>query len=249
MGAISGKTGRARITLIDPRGTVLADSQHDPETMENHAGRPEIRDARQGTHRQRHSAQRHHQPRSVLRGVPDSREGQPGFVLRLAVPLDELDTAIAAVRWRILGASLVAAILALILAYYFSGRFTSRIRRLQAFAEKLPEGGFSPDAVMKEGDDELGALADSLTAHGRADRRPCRSAERGIGPPGSNPGQHGGRRARGGTGPPRDVLQQLFRPRRGCAHAGTGPDAARSTGARSGPGRRSSSTCWNRANR
>jgi two-component system phosphate regulon sensor histidine kinase PhoR len=38
----------ARITIIDPAGTVLADSQHDPETMENHAGRPEIIQARQG---------------------------------------------------------------------------------------------------------------------------------------------------------------------------------------------------------
>src|ERR1041385_3374965 len=38
----------ARITIIDPSGTVLADSQHDPETMENHAGRPEIAGARQG---------------------------------------------------------------------------------------------------------------------------------------------------------------------------------------------------------
>src|SRR5690242_6336595 len=38
----------ARITIIDPRGTVLADSQHDPETMENHSGRPEIAGARQG---------------------------------------------------------------------------------------------------------------------------------------------------------------------------------------------------------
>src|SRR5439155_307711 len=30
---------RARITVVDPSGVVLADSEHDPETMENHAGR------------------------------------------------------------------------------------------------------------------------------------------------------------------------------------------------------------------
>ena len=138
------KRAEARITIIDPRGTVLADSQHDPETMENHAGRPEILQARQGRTGSaiRHSATLHRD--MCYLAYPISREGQPGFVLRLAVPMAELDTAIAAVRWRILGASLVAAILSLILAYYFSIRFTSRIRRLQAFAEKLPEGGFSP---------------------------------------------------------------------------------------------------------
>src|SRR5260370_7710919 len=35
----------ARVTVITSDGQVLADSQSDPQTMENHAGRPEIRDA------------------------------------------------------------------------------------------------------------------------------------------------------------------------------------------------------------
>jgi len=34
-----------RVTVIAADGQVLADSQSDPSTMENHAGRPEIRDA------------------------------------------------------------------------------------------------------------------------------------------------------------------------------------------------------------
>src|SRR3972149_7042777 len=33
---------QARVTVIDPQGVVLADSHHDPETMENHANRQEI---------------------------------------------------------------------------------------------------------------------------------------------------------------------------------------------------------------
>src|SRR5262244_1614330 len=34
-----------RVTVITVDGVVLADSQSDPRTMENHSGRPEIRDA------------------------------------------------------------------------------------------------------------------------------------------------------------------------------------------------------------
>src|SRR5439155_23634173 len=34
-----------RITLIDRHGKVLADSQHDPTQMGNHANRPEIQEA------------------------------------------------------------------------------------------------------------------------------------------------------------------------------------------------------------
>lgn len=32
----------ARVTIVNPKGVALADSHHDPETMENHATRPEI---------------------------------------------------------------------------------------------------------------------------------------------------------------------------------------------------------------
>ena len=42
------RRAQARITVIEPGGTVLADSEHDPETMENHANRPEIRQAYAG---------------------------------------------------------------------------------------------------------------------------------------------------------------------------------------------------------
>jgi len=44
--------------------------------------------------------------------LPAAYRGQPGYVVRLALPLSELDTAIGAVRQRILGASLVSALLA-----------------------------------------------------------------------------------------------------------------------------------------
>jgi len=37
-----------RVTLIDNRGVVLCDSDADPHTMENHRGRPEVIQARQG---------------------------------------------------------------------------------------------------------------------------------------------------------------------------------------------------------
>ena len=37
-----GKKIKTRITVIDPQGVVLADSQKDPKLMENHRNRPEI---------------------------------------------------------------------------------------------------------------------------------------------------------------------------------------------------------------
>ena len=69
--------------------------------------------------------------------------GKPGYILRLAVPLEDVDSSIAAVRWRILWASFFAALVALIFAYFFSQSFTQRIARLRAFAEGLVGAHFS----------------------------------------------------------------------------------------------------------
>jgi two-component system phosphate regulon sensor histidine kinase PhoR len=157
----AGARAAARVTIVDPRGVVLADSQHDPETMENHAGRPEIRQAYGGEEGAsiRHSATLHRD--LCYLAIPVSYGGQPGYVLRLAVPLEDLDAAIAMVRWRIAEASLAAAVAALGVAYLFSRSFTARINRLKSFAKALVESHPSESPAL-EGDDELGALGRSL---------------------------------------------------------------------------------------
>jgi two-component system phosphate regulon sensor histidine kinase PhoR len=161
----AGARAQVRVTLIDPRGGVLADSQHDPETMENHASRPEVRAALAGRTGSsiRHSATL---DRALCYlAIPLDYRGQPGHVLRLAVPLADVDAATRAVRWRILGASGVAALLALGIAYLFSRSLTRRISRLGAFAEGLVEARGSGSLVV-DADDELGALARSLSRMG-----------------------------------------------------------------------------------
>lgn len=152
----------ARVTFIDPKGTVLADSQHDPESMENHSGRPEVAAALRG--RTGAATRRSATLNAELSYVasPAAYRGQPGYVLRLAVPLGEIDSVIAAVRWRILGATLAAAALALALAYLFSRSFTRRVRRLQSFAESLL-GARTLENLAPDAADELGELARSLT--------------------------------------------------------------------------------------
>jgi two-component system phosphate regulon sensor histidine kinase PhoR len=157
----AGPRAKARITIIDAKGVVLADSEQDPETMENHAQRPEIREAYEGRTGVsiRHSATLGRD--LCYLALPLRSGGQPGLVLRLAVPLEELRGAIAAVRWRILAASAVAAGLALAMAYLFSRRFARRIRRLQRFADSLL-GARSREKLLPDAEDELGALASSL---------------------------------------------------------------------------------------
>lgn len=152
----------ARVTIVDPKGVALADSHHDPETMENHATRPEILAAYNGGVGSsiRHSATINQDLCYVALRV--NYQNQPGYILRLAVPLEGVDASVVGMRWRILGASLYAALVALVFAYFFSRSFTRRIGRLRAFAEGLVSAHFS-QAELPAGDDELGALGRSLS--------------------------------------------------------------------------------------
>ncbi|HXA04746.1 MAG TPA: ATP-binding protein [Bryobacteraceae bacterium] len=155
------RRAQARVTMIEPGGTVVADSEHDPETMENHANRPEILQAYAGQVGVaiRRSATLNRDLCYVAVGFP--YRGATGFVLRLAVPLEEVNSAVAAVRWWLMGASLSALGGAMVIAYIFSERFTSRIRQLQSFAEHLIDRRAAGD-ITPDTDDELGALARSL---------------------------------------------------------------------------------------
>ncbi|PYV34906.1 MAG: hypothetical protein DMG22_04215 [Acidobacteria bacterium] len=162
----AGQRAGARVTLIDPSGKVLADSEHDPETMENHAGRPEIREALAHTTGSsiRHSATLDRD--LCYFAFRTNYDGQPGYVLRLAVPLEDLEVAERAVRIRILSAIILAALLALGFAFYFSRTLTRRIERLVNFADGLV-GNPSQPALEVPADDELGSLARALNRTAR----------------------------------------------------------------------------------
>ena len=159
----ASERSRARVTIVNPQGVVLGESHHDPQTMENHLQRPEIQAAlRLGAG----SSTRHSDTLNrdlCYLALRVSYRGEPGYILRLAVPLEDVDSSIAAVRWRILWASLYAALAALVIAYFFSKSFTERIGRLRAFAEGLASERLA-QAPAPVDDDELGTLGRALNS-------------------------------------------------------------------------------------
>src|SRR5271157_1591211 len=166
----AGIESRARVTIIGRDGAVLADSQHDPSTMDNHAGRPEVRRALAGATGTsvRHSATL--DADLCYLAVPADLRGKPGVILRLAVPLRQIDVAVVAVLWLILRASLVAAAFALVVAFFFSRAFSRRIRRIETFAYQLVNEEYS-GSLASEADDELGSVARSLRSMAEQFRR------------------------------------------------------------------------------
>jgi two-component system phosphate regulon sensor histidine kinase PhoR len=151
----------ARVTVITADGLVLADSAHDPETMENHANRPEFIQAMaqgQGSSvRHSHTLDRDLVYRAVRYQPPTS----PPVILRLALPLAQIDSALAEIRRRLWAASLVLLVLGGAASFYLSRSFSTRVERLKEFSRRVAAGDFHPLA-REDFSDELADLALAL---------------------------------------------------------------------------------------
>ncbi len=151
----------ARVTVITSSGQVLADSQADPLSMENHANRPEIRQALASG-----------EGRSVRHSVTVNRDllyyavrqpvaGGPPLVLRFALPLAAVHEVLGAFRRQLALASLVMLLVTGTASLLISRSFSRRVERLRDFSRRVAEGDFQPIAADQSGD-ALEALALSL---------------------------------------------------------------------------------------
>jgi two-component system, OmpR family, phosphate regulon sensor histidine kinase PhoR len=154
-------SGGVRVTVIAADGQVLADSQSDPQTMENHAGRPEIQEALAKGEGQsvRHSVTVN---RDLLYyAVRQSAGSGPPVVLRFAVPLETADQVLGSFRRSLWVASFIILLVAGVASLLVSLAFSERVERLKEFSRRVAEGDFRPLPGDGSGD-ALEALGASL---------------------------------------------------------------------------------------
>src|SRR3954449_1487888 len=148
-----GAAGDLRITVIRTDGTVLADSEHDPATMENHSTRPEVEQALEGSPG---TASR----MSATLGIPFRYVALPpndGLIVRVALPLTQVRSRQGAVRVAIVVGFLVAAIGVSVGTLIVSRRVTRSLRRTTESVEQLGRGETAP--VNESGPKEVAILA------------------------------------------------------------------------------------------
>jgi two-component system, OmpR family, phosphate regulon sensor histidine kinase PhoR len=150
----------ARVTVIAADGTVLADSGEDPRRMENHAGRPEVRQAF-GTGQGRASRFSATLGRDLVYLAERYQANGTPVVLRLALPLEQVHETIADVRGPIATVMVIVLLLGGGLSLLFARGFSSRVERLKSFSRRVAEGDFEPLKVGQIGD-ELGELTEAL---------------------------------------------------------------------------------------
>jgi two-component system phosphate regulon sensor histidine kinase PhoR len=151
----------ARITLVDPSGTVIVDSEKNTSEMESHLNRPEIQEVRIKGHGEaiRFSHSLGVDMFYVASPIMDGSELK-GYI-RLAKPLFEvkrsMDRVYHAMYWFIL----IITASSLIVAFLFSRKFVSPIRKIGAYTQKIRDGE-NPGTLLVESDDEIGQLAKNI---------------------------------------------------------------------------------------
>jgi two-component system phosphate regulon sensor histidine kinase PhoR len=146
-----------RVTIIAADGTVLGESDEDPAQMDNHASRPEIRQAAlegQG------SSIRYSQTLGadmLYAAVPLEMDGEIVGYARLALPLQLVQANVDQLQRAILIAALIAAVVAIVLAVLMAGRITRSVRRLNQVVGRIAAGDLDARLYLTSSDD-LGDL-------------------------------------------------------------------------------------------
>jgi len=146
----------ARATVIDSSGKVLADSEADARSMENHAQRPEFIAALGG-----HVGVDVRSSKTI--GVPFLYVAAPisGGAVRLAYPLAEIETTARDLSQALLRGSLIAFGAAILIAAASALYVAGRLRRIVEFAEQISAGDLTARIASGSGD-EIGQVAAAL---------------------------------------------------------------------------------------
>ena len=154
--AQEGQSAGARVTIIDPTGRVLADSENSPSTMDNHARRPEFIAALSGK-------VGINERRSNTVGTPFLFIAVPvsGGAVRLAYPLSDVEAVSAQVRSKLEMATALALLFALIVAGIAAQWSARRLERIVEVAGRIAEGDLQA-RIHETSQDEIGRVAGAI---------------------------------------------------------------------------------------
>ena len=156
-----GLNTNTRFTIIKPDGTVLADSEEDPATMDNHANRPEILAARSHGHGITTRFSDTVDKKMMYYALPVRKENLLLGYVRTSLPLSVIDDRLSHVRTIILFSMAMSILVALILGFIVARGFAKPLTAMTAIAESMSGGNYN-QRVSIERKDEIGSLAKAL---------------------------------------------------------------------------------------
>ena len=133
----AGSSVSTRITVITPYGKVIADSIELPEEMENHKNRPEIKEALKGFigYSTRYSTTL--EKRMMYVALPIQKKQEAVAVVRTARPLESIDSAVSALRKKIIMHGVLLAMAFTLICFLVSKKISSHLEKLRKGIESI----------------------------------------------------------------------------------------------------------------
>ena len=153
-----------RATVIDPAGTVLADSSENWEQlsqMDNHATRPEVAAALKKETGMSIRYSTTLGARMLYIALPILDHEKILGVVRTAMPITRVDEILASVRRPVMVTAILGILTVLIAGILFSSHLSKRIRRITSVAERYAREDWS-EKILVDGQDELKLLANTM---------------------------------------------------------------------------------------
>lgn len=161
--AASERTGNlldARITIIRPDGTVLSDTWDDSAVMENHADRPEVRDAlTAGIGRSTRFSSTAEED-MMYAAVPVYVDGTLAGVARVAVPMSEVQSKVDRILSALLLSGLIVTLLSVGLGYFLARRTSRSVRSVAEGVQRITQGDLEHRVYALSGDETSELAAD-----------------------------------------------------------------------------------------
>jgi two-component system, OmpR family, phosphate regulon sensor histidine kinase PhoR len=152
-----------RVTVIAPDGTVVADSEKNPERMENHADRPEFKGALAGEV----GTSRRKSPTlgvtMIYAAVPVEVDGRVVMVLRTSLAASAVDAAPSITYARFAAGALLIAVLAGIASLLAARHISEPIQRMREAAQRFAGGDLQARVAVPD-TEELASLAETLNS-------------------------------------------------------------------------------------
>jgi len=187
--AAFASAAQMRITLVDSSGVVVYDSSVPDsllQTLENHAERPEIIEARQiGTGVDvRSSRSIHHDLVYVARKVALIGSSAGAFpklqFVRISVELTEVQRVMYEIRFKIVIASIVIVVVVLIVSQIVSRRLTKPLTEIAGMVNEIKAGNLDQKLPVRSSDEigRLAGLINEMTDKLKADIEQLKKLER-----------------------------------------------------------------------
>ncbi len=149
-----------RITIIKNNGKVIADSTYDPEKMDNHKNRPEVKTVLTGDKKGSASRESKTLSREMFYlAYPIEENGEVIGVIRLAKSLREINMIIKRDIIRYFVFIIIILFITFIFIWKFSTRLINPLTKMTEMAREIAQGNYKKRIKLKNCGNEIGIMA------------------------------------------------------------------------------------------